>query len=149
MPAITVGIAHPEKRIRAACLRLLKREEGIQVVGEAKNGLEALTAAVKLNPRILLLDLNLSTGKEIFLLFALREKSPRTQVILLTRQASEARIMQALSHGALGYFEEKDIKTLLPKAVRRVDAGEAWVPRKMVARIIDRLTRLTAERSRL
>jgi DNA-binding NarL/FixJ family response regulator len=144
MPAITVGIAHPEKTIRAACLRLLKPEEGIQAVGEAKYGLEALTAAVRLKPRILLLDLNLSRGKKMALLSALREKSPRTKVILLTRRASEARIMEALSHGARGYLKERAISTFLPKAVRMVEAGEAWVPRKMVAKILDRLAGLTA-----
>jgi hypothetical protein len=42
----------------------------------------------------------------------------------------------------MGYVEEKDIIPLLPKAVQLVDAGQAWVPRKMVAMILNRLARL-------
>lgn len=52
--------------------------------------------------------------------------------------------MDALSHGAQGYLERKALRAFLPKAVRVVDAGEPWVPRKMVAKILARLARLTA-----
>jgi len=144
MSPITVVIAHHEKTRRAACLNLLQPEKGIRVAGVARTGLEAITAAAKLKPHILLLDLNLSKGNGIALLPAVRQKSPRTKVILLTQGVSKTRILEALSRGAMGYLDEKLVSTFLPKAVRLVDAGEAWVPRKMVAKIIDRLARLTA-----
>jgi len=143
MQAITVMVAHPEKTSRDACLRILGPEEGIQVIAEARSSLDALADAVRFNPRILLLDLTLSKLNGIALLPTLREKSPQTRVILLARRPSQARIMEALSHGAVGYLRGKDIKIFLSKAVRRVDAGEAWVPRKMVARIIEHLCPLS------
>ena len=143
MPPITVVIADREKASRAACLRLLRPEKGIRVVGEARSGLEAI-AVTRLMPRILLLDVNMAAGNGVALLRILRQKSPRTKVILLTRRASEARILDVLSHGARGYLEKKVLRTFLPKAVRLVDAGQAWVPRKMVAKILDRLAHLTA-----
>ena len=143
MPPITVVIADREKASRAACLRLLRPEKGIRVVGEARSGLEAI-AAVKLRPRILLLDVNMAAGNGVALLRILRQKSPRTKVILLTRRASQARILDVLAHGARGYLDKKAFRTFLPKAVRLVDAGQAWVPRKMVAKILDRLAHLTA-----
>ncbi len=145
MPPITVLIADDRETRRAFCLNLLQPEKGIQVLGEVQSDLEAITATVKLKPRILLLSINLLKGKDNPLLLTLRQKSPQTSVILLTRLAPEARILEALSHGARGYLEEKVLSIFLPKAVRCVDAGEAWVPRKMVARIIDRLARLTAK----
>jgi len=144
MPPITLVIADQEKARRIACVRLLQPEKGIRVTGEARNGLEAIAATAKLKPRVLLLNLSLLKGKEISLLPVLRQKSPRTKVILLTRRAPESRILEALSHGAMGYLEENVLNAFLPKAVRIVDAGEAWIPRKMVAKIIDRLARLTA-----
>jgi DNA-binding NarL/FixJ family response regulator len=49
--------------------------------------------------------------------------------------------LAALSNGARGYLKEKAISSFLPKAVRQVEAGEAWVPRKMVGKIVDRLAR--------
>lgn len=143
MPPITVFIADREQATRASCRRLLRPERGIRLLGEARSGLEAIAAA-KLKPRILLLDVNVSAGNGIALLRILRQKSPRTRVILLTRRASEVRILDLLSHGARGYLEKRLLRAFLPKAVRLVDGGQAWVPRKMVAKILDRLARLTA-----
>ena len=113
------------------------------MVGEAKNGLEAITSTGRLRPRILLLDLALARAQGSPLIPALRQKSPQTKVILLTDGASEARTLEALSHGARGYLDKALLTTFLARAVRVVDAGEAWVPRKMVARIMDRLAGLT------
>ena len=146
MPPITVIIAGHKKSGRAACLRLLQPEKGIRVVGEARNGLEVITAGARLKPRILLFHLDLSKGKKINLLRALRQKSPRTRVILLTRRVSKKPILEGLSHGARGYIQEKNITIFLPKAVRLVDAGEAWVSRKMVAQIINRLAWFTVRK---
>jgi len=144
MSPITVLIADQNKARRAACVRLLQPEKGIRLVGRAQSGLEALSATAKLKPRILLLSLNLLKINTIAQLCFFRQKSPQTKVILLTRRASKARVLDALSYGTRGYIEEKVLRTFLPKAVRCVDAGEAWVPRKMVGRIIGRLARLSA-----
>ena len=141
---ITVAIADHKKSGRAACLQVLQLEKGIEVVGEARSGLEAMAVAAKFKPCILLFHMNLFNGKKTTLLRALRQKSPKTKVILIALRAPETQILDVLTHGARGYIQEKDIRTFLPKAVRLVDAGEAWVPRKMVAKIIDRLARLTA-----
>ena len=141
MSPISVVIADREKTRRVACLRLLQPEKRVRVLGEARSGQGAIAAA-KLQPRILLLGLSLSPGRSVILLRILRQKSPRTKVLLLITRASEARILEALSHGAQGYLETKVLRAFLLKAVRVVDAGEAWVPRKMVAKIADRLARL-------
>lgn len=139
MRSITVVIAHPEDAIRTWCLRLLAPEQQVQVVAEARNGLETLASTAKLKPRILLLDLDLPRANGFTLLPAIHQKSPHTKVILLTRGASGTRILDALSLGALGYLEDKALGAFLAKAVRAVDAGEAWVPRKMVAAIVGQL----------
>ena len=140
---ITVVIAERQGADRAACLRLLEAESGIRVVGEAKNGLEAIASTGRLRPRVLLLDLALARSQGSPLIPALRQKSPQTKIILLTDGASEARTLEALAHGARGYLDKALLTTFLGRAVRVVDAGEAWVPRKMVTRIMDRLAGLT------
>lgn len=142
MPPISVIIAHRKKATRAACLRLLRREKHIRVIGEARSGLEAIAAA-RLKPRVFLLDVSFSLGPDVAILPVLRRKSPRTKVILLVRRPSRARILGALSHGARGYLEEHALHVFLAKAVRAVNAGEAWVSRKVVAAILDHLARLS------
>jgi DNA-binding NarL/FixJ family response regulator len=139
MPTINVVIADRQKSSRSLIRDTLQSEKGIAVVGITRNGLEATMAAGRIKPRILLLNLNLLRGKGDTLLWALRQKSPRTKMILLVRRASETAILGALSIGAQGYLKETDISAFLPQAVRQVEAGEAWVPRKMVLKILDRL----------
>ena len=143
MSPITIVIADHNKSTRATCLGLLQDEKGIRVVGEARNGLEVITSVTKLKPRILLLNLNLLKKKGTPLLQTLRLKSPRTQVILLTSRSPETTILETLSYGVRGYLRDGLIPTFLPKMVRAVNNGEPWVPRKMVSKIIDRLTILT------
>jgi|SRR5688572_17987717 DNA-binding NarL/FixJ family response regulator len=143
MSQITVVIAERQRTDRAACLRLLEPESGIRVVGEARSGLEAITSTAHLRPNILLLDLAMARAQRMPLIPAVRQKSPQTKVILLTDGPSEARTLEALAHGARGYLDKALLPTFLARAVRVVDAGEAWVPRKMVALIMDRLAGLT------
>jgi DNA-binding NarL/FixJ family response regulator len=123
---------------------MLQPETGIRVVGEARSGLEAINCTGQLRPRIVLLDLALARVAGSSLIPALRQKSPQTKVILLTDRASEARTLEALAHGARGYLDRSMVSKFLARAVRVVDAGEAWVPRRMVGKIMDRLAGLTA-----
>ena len=143
MPVISIVIADRGKAGRAASRRLLDPEKDIRVVGEARSGLDAVTAAEKLKPSILLLDLGLVDGDSTLLLPVIRRKSPRTRVLLLSDSAPDSRTLEALSHGARGYLDRATLSTYLSRAVRAVNAGEAWVPRKMVAKIMDRLARVT------
>jgi DNA-binding NarL/FixJ family response regulator len=130
MPPITVVIAERGEADRSACLRLLEPEEGIEVVGEARSGLDVVMSTARLRPRILLLDLVLARAGRVPLIPVLRQ--------------SEDRTLEALYHGARGYLDKSLVGKFLPRAVRVVDAGEAWVPRKMVSRIMDHLAGLTA-----
>ena len=143
MPVISIVIADRGKAGRAASRRLLEPEKDIRVVGEARSCLGAATAAEKLKPSIMLLDLALIDGDSTALLPVIRRKSPRTRVLLISDRTSDARTLEALSHGARGYLDKATLGTYLSRAVRAVNAGEAWVPRKMVAKIMDRLARLT------
>jgi len=143
MGPITVVVADRRQVQRSLCLRLLEAEVGIRVVGEARSGLEAITCAARLRPRILLLGLPLVQTESGSLIPALRQKSPQTKIILLTDKDSDALTLEALASGARGYLDRSVLGTFLPRAVRVVDAGEAWVPRKMVAKIMDRLASLT------
>ena len=109
----------------------------------------AVAAAESLKPNVLLLDLGMFDGDaRTTLLPVIRRRSPDTRVLLLTERAREARTIDALCSGARGYLEKRALGTYLSRAVRAVDAGEAWVPRKMVATIIDRFAHVTRRSQR-
>src|SRR5712691_8761954 len=101
MYPITVVIADHGRPGRRECARLLHRARRIRVVGEAETGPEVVARA-KLRPHVLLLDLDLYSDYGGVLLRVLRQASPGTRVILLTRDGAEASILTALSHGARG-----------------------------------------------
>lgn len=146
MSQITVVVADEEKERRAACLRLLEPEPGIRVVAEASTTAETLGSA-RFAPRILLVDSRLAMDRGVSLLPILRRNSPETRVIVLTGQSSVAALLEALSHGAFGYLNRRRLRAFLPKAVRKVAQGEAWVPRSVLPKIIERLSQLAAPAS--
>jgi len=141
---VTILIADPDKAGRAACVRAIQRLRGMRVVGEAQTGLEAVSATARLKPRVVLLDLNLSSEFGATLIAILRRKSARTRVILLVGRASESRIIEALSHGAVGCVTKAEIARFLPEALVAVSSGEAWMSRKLIPKIMDRLAAFTA-----
>lgn len=144
MAPITVAIAAQAHR-RASCRRLLEREDGIALLGEARPGPESVAALARLRPRVLLLDFARTRLDTLARLAEIRRRTPRTKVILLTtRQTSDALILEALHRGARGYLDAAAAPAFLAKAVRAVHAGEAWVPRRMGPKIHDRVTRLAA-----
>ena len=146
MSPITVVIAEQERERRATCQRILANERGIRVVGEAGTVAETLAAA-RLAPRVLLVDSRLALGHGL-VLPAFRRSSPRTRVIVLTGQSSGPALLDALANGANGVLNRRLLRAFLGKAIRRVAAGESWVPRKVIPRIIETLRTPFAASSR-
>jgi DNA-binding NarL/FixJ family response regulator len=141
---VNILIADSDKASRAAIARAIQSLRGMRVVGEAQTGLEAVSATARLKPGVVLLDLKLSSEFGASLIAILRRKSARTRVILLVGRAPESRILEALSHGAVGYVNKKEIARFLPEALEAVSSGEAWMSRRLIPKIMDRLAAFTA-----
>ncbi|HEU5249577.1 MAG TPA: response regulator [Thermoanaerobaculia bacterium] len=144
MPVVNILIADRDRATRNAATRVIHSLRGMRIVGVAQTGLEAVSATARLKPRVVLLDLKLSSEFGASLISVLRRKSARTRVILLVGRAPQAKILEALSHGALGCVSKKDIERFLPEALEAVSSGEAWMSRKLIPKIMDRLAAFTA-----
>jgi DNA-binding NarL/FixJ family response regulator len=144
IPVVSILIADPERASRAAATRVIQSLRGMRVIGEAQTGQEAVSATARLKPRVILLDLELSSEFGASLISILRRRSRRSRVSLLVGRASEDRIVEALSHGAVGCVTKKEIPLFLSKALEAVAAGEAWMSRKLVPKIVDRLAGFSA-----
>jgi len=144
MRPITVVVA-AEPIERALCKSLLEPAGGITVVADVEAGPAALAALARLRPQVLVLDLQRPRLDVLACLPHIRLQSPRTRVILLTsRRTPTALILEGLRRGARGYLDRAALRPFLSKAVRALSAGEAWVPRQMVSRILDQLARVSA-----
>lgn len=141
---VSILIAAPDKTTRTGCARVVQSLRGMRIVGEAQTGLEAVSATARLKPGVVLLDLKLASEFGATLISVMRRRSGRTRVILLVGRASEAKILEALSHGAVGCLSKKDVNRFLPEVLEAVASGEAWMSRKLIPKIMDRLAAFTA-----
>jgi DNA-binding NarL/FixJ family response regulator len=111
---------------------------GVEVIGEAHSGREAIATVERLDPDILTLDIDLPGIGGLEVLPVVRWCSPKTKVIVLSGHDEETTILEALELGAMGYIVKGD-GTNLAKAIRAVQRGEVWARRRVVARLLDRL----------
>ena len=94
----------------------------------------------RLNPHVLLVDLNLCTDEDYALQLSLRRECPRAKIVVLTDDSiHESKIIQALKIGARGYLKYETVRPQLSMAIRAVGRDEAWVPRKMLGNIMNHI----------
>jgi RNA polymerase sigma factor (sigma-70 family) len=139
MDPIKVLIADDHAMFREALRMLLTQESGIQVVGEATQGDEALSMAEALEPDILLLDIRMPKVDGLTVLPKIREKSPRTKVLILSAFFEDDLIIEAMQNGAKGYLLKEATYKDLIKAIYATHAGELWAERKVLTQLLERL----------
>jgi DNA-binding NarL/FixJ family response regulator len=144
MATIRVVMAGQRSADRDACRASLRPEPDIQLVGEAVTWKEAITA-LELKPRVLLLELMLLRDGDPAALLGVLRHSANTRVLLLTHESPPPELFEALCQGAVGYVvRTAGLATMLPKAVRAVARGEAWIPRHAVGELVGRLSGLSS-----
>ena len=140
---IRLVLADDHPIFRDGLRRLLEAEPDMKVIGEAKDGAEAVKLARQLKPEIMLLDLAMPKHPG---LDALRELSVggtnSVRVILLTAAAEKSQIVEALQLGARGIVLKDSATQLLLKAIHTVMAGEYWVGRDAVSNLVQYLRNL-------
>jgi two-component system, NarL family, nitrate/nitrite response regulator NarL len=130
-------------------LRLaIESRPGIKVVAEAATSAEALAAAAREAPDIILLDLDLGEESGFELLPELIASGHAGRVILLTGMRDPEAHRRAVRMGAVGLvLKDNAIETVL-KAIEKVYAGEAWLDRTMIATILRERSRPDAANGR-
>lgn len=131
---IRVVIADDHRLFREGLGLLLSRETGIQVAGEAANGVQAIDLVSDLKPDVVLLNITLlgTDGSEV--IAPIRRNSPETKPLLLTAAIDDAMIFKTLKAGAKGYLSKDASVSDLVKAIQAVHRGELWVERKLIGR---------------
>jgi DNA-binding NarL/FixJ family response regulator len=140
---VTIVVADDHAATRAG-IRAALEPHGFAVLGEAATAPAAIDAALRERPDACLLDVEMPGGGGIAAAAAIAERLPGTAVVMLTVSADEEDLFAALKAGASGYLLKDMDAGRLPAAVRGVLAGEAAIPRTLVARMVDALR--TAER---
>jgi len=139
MKQIRVLIADDHTLFREGLSLLLAGEPDINVVGQAADGLEALSMAEALQPDIMLLDIRMPGMSGLEVLHTIRAKSPKTKVLVLSGFFEEELLVEAFEHGAKGYLQKITTHTDLIKAVRATHSGEVWAQPKVLSQVLDSL----------
>ena len=124
---ITILIADDHTIVRAGLVALLGTEPDLNVIGQAKNGIEAVREAVRLRPDIVLMDLMMPRKDGVEATVELAEKAPEAKVILLTTYGTSDGISHALDAGAKGAILKNADNAQLAQAIRRVARGGEYV----------------------
>ena len=124
---IKVLIADDHTIVRAGLTALLGTEKDIEVVGEAKNGAEAVSNAVALHPDIVIMDLMMPKMDGVEATKELLRKAPSAKTILLTTYGTSDGIAHALRAGARGAVLKNADNSELAKAIRIVAQGGDYI----------------------
>ena len=122
--------------VRAGLRLLLESRPGLVVVGEAANHADALALATREQPDVILLDLALGAENGLDLLPRLLTAAGRARVLILTGVVDVEDHRQAIRRGAMGLVLKEQAPEVLLKAIEKVHAGEVWLDRAMLARVL-------------
>ena len=121
---VKVMIVDDHAIVREGLTMLLGEEADIEVVGEARNGVDALSHVGRLNPDVVLMDLVMPEMDGIAATTEIRKKYPQCQVLVLTSFAEDQRVPDAIQAGAVGYLLKDILKADLLRAIHAAARGE-------------------------
>jgi two-component system response regulator DesR len=124
---IRVLLAEDQAMVRGALAALLRLEEDIEVVAEVARGDDVLPAALKTQPDVALLDIEMPGGGGLGAAQALHERLPSCRIMILTTFGRSGYLRQAMESGAVGFLLKDALAAELGTAIRRVMAGERVV----------------------
>lgn len=138
--AIRVLIADDHTIVRKGISALLATEPGIEVVGEAGDGREAVAQAERLHPEIVLMDLVMPELDGIEAIKRVTANPAPPRIIVLSSFATNEKIFPALKAGALGYLLKDSSPEELIQAIRQVHGGESWLHPAIARRVLQELS---------
>ena len=145
---IRLLIADDHAMFRQGLRVLLEGHTDLKVVGEARDGNEAVAMTQNLSPDVLLLDVAMPGLSGLDVVRRLHESGASTRVILLTAAVHRAEVPRVLALGVRGVVVKDSAVELLLKAIRVVHAGEYWVNRTVIGDLVRALERPAAEPAR-
>ena len=143
METINILIVDDHTVVRDGLAVMLGRREEFAVVGEAKNGLEAVDRARELQPDVILMDLRMPELDGVEAMRRIRAQDSVIKFLVLTTFDTDEYIFDAIEAGAKGYLLKDASREELFEAVRAVHRGESLIQPGVAARVLDRFAQLS------
>jgi DNA-binding NarL/FixJ family response regulator len=126
-------------------LRTLLEEQGVQVVGEAGNGAEAVRAVRELAPDVVVMDLNMPGVSGADATRQIATVAPLTRVLVLTISDQDADVLDAILSGACGYLLKDATIDELLRGIQAAAVGESLISPHIAAKVLQRVRATTTE----
>jgi DNA-binding NarL/FixJ family response regulator len=139
---IRVVIADDQSMVRAGFRMLLSGEQDIEVVAEARDGLEAVAAAARFDPTVVLMDIRMPQLDGLEATRRIIAANDGARILILTTFDLDEYVYEALSAGASGFVLKDDPPEQLIAAVRTIAAGDALLSPAVTKRVIKQFTRI-------
>jgi DNA-binding NarL/FixJ family response regulator len=138
---IRILIVDSQMVTRAGLQRLLESYAGLQVIGQAAEGVQAVSETLELGPRVVLMDAQLPNGQSLEALRQIKQLNLDTKVLLISTQNREEYLYETLRAGADGYILKDIAPDELAQAVRTVASGEILIQPQLAGRLLSRFGR--------
>jgi len=138
MNPITVLLADDHAVVRAGFRALLESESGIEVVGEAKTGREAVQLTKKLLPAVVVMDIAMPLLNGLEATRQILKAFPATKVLILSAHSDDEYVDEVIRMGAAGYLIKQTSAHILSQAIREAHKGKMFLDPSIAKRLDDR-----------
>jgi DNA-binding NarL/FixJ family response regulator len=136
---VRILLADGHSLFREALATALASEPDLTVVGEARDGLEAVAEASRTFPQVAVLDADLPNGDGVRAAGLIRERVPNCRIVILAADEEPDVLTSAVESGASGYLTKASPLTDLVDAIRAVHRGDTLVPAQMLGGLLEKL----------
>jgi DNA-binding NarL/FixJ family response regulator len=134
---ITVLLTEDHAIVRQGLRALLVADEGFTIVGEARNGREAVELAEKLQPEVILMDIAMPQMNGLEATRQILAANPAARVIILSAHSDDVYVERTSAAGVAGFLEKQTSAEILTKAIREVAAGKTYYSPAIAKRLQD------------
>lgn len=141
-PAIRIVIAEDQALVRRGAAILLSMEPDMEVVGQARNGVEAVELAQLLHPDVILMDLHMPLKGGVAATREITRALPNTQILVLTTLNDDETVFEAVRAGAQAYLLKDAAEDELLETIRALRRGESRLTPQIARKVMDQFRRL-------
>ncbi len=141
MNSVRIVVVDDHTLVRAGICSLVRTFAGVELLGEASDGMEGLELIGRLKPNVVLMDILMPRLNGLEALERIRKEQPEVAVIILSMNAAEVMVSQALRGGAAGYLLKNVTPVELELAIQAVARGEKYLSSAIAKQVIEDFVR--------
>lgn len=133
--SIRVFLADAHPIVLEGLRGVLNQQPGIEVVGEACDGMDAIERIVQITPDVVLLDLKMPRVDGLTVLRSIQTRAPQSKVILFTSSDNKEDFVEAMKLGCVGILPKDASVSMIEKSIHKVHEGEIWLDSSTTAAV--------------